>query len=300
MEPRKKGRVTKKRRQQQLRRRILAFSAAALVLGIAGLGIRLSGASKENTVKTAQESGGSKEDSSVSAGDTTEESQANVQEETLEEKVERVRKQAKAGKYPAGVIELLDKNPETVYFVEDYEEKKDQPYAETIGELPQDGSIPLLLQWDERWGYAPYGTSIVAVCGCGPTCMAMVAAGMNQDPSITPDKVAAYGTKNGYVDEDNNTYWAFMREGASNWNLSCYEGNLSEKQVKKELSAGHPIICSVGPGDFTKIGHFIVLTGYEDGSVTVNDPFSQTNSDKTWVFKEIKDQIKAMWIYSKP
>ncbi|MFR3386435.1 MAG: hypothetical protein ACLTST_08525 [Lachnospiraceae bacterium] len=27
------------------------------------------------------------------------------------------------------------------------------------------GEIPLLLQWDERWGYAPYGKSIV-VSGC--------------------------------------------------------------------------------------------------------------------------------------
>ncbi len=54
------------------------------------------------------------------------------------------------------------------------------------------------MQWDERWGYAPYGTSIVAASGCGPTCMAMVAAGLNQDASITPAKVAAYGTEHGY------------------------------------------------------------------------------------------------------
>ena len=193
----------------------------------------------------------------------------------------------------------MDKNVETVDFVADYEKKKDKPYADTIGKDLSQGGIPELLQWDERWGYAPYGTSIVAASGCGPTCMAMVAAGLNQDASITPAKVAAYGTEHGYVDEENNTYWRFMDEAGANWKLNSTAGLLSEEQVALELSQGHPIICSVGPGDFTKIGHFIVLTGYENGNVKVNDPFSIKNSKATWVFVNIKDQIKAMWVFSK-
>lgn len=304
MEPKKKESFSKRRRKQQLYQRLVICGTVVLLLGIVGSGSSLSqiGKGTENAVRTSKDADSQKGETAKYEGESIEEKQNESQskEETQEEKVERVREQAEQAQYPAGVIELLDKNPETVGFVEDYEEKKDMPCAESIGELPQDGSIPLLLQWDERWGYAPYGTSIVAVSGCGPTCMAMVASGLNQDPSITPDKVAAYGTQNGYVDEENNTYWAFMKEAGATWNLNCYEGNLNEEQVSAELTEGHPIICSVGPGDFTKIGHFIVLTGYENGSVAVNDPFSQTNSDKMWVFADIKEQIKAMWIYSKP
>lgn len=218
--------------------------------------------------------------------------------ETPEEHLERVRAKAISAGYPDGVIELLDKNPETVDFVENYPKKKDSKPAETIGDSLQPGSIPLLLQWDERWGYFTYGTSIIAISGCGPTCMAMVASGLNQDPSITPAKVASFGTQHSYVDEENNTYWSFMREAGASWNLSCYEGLLNETQVSAELSAGHPIICSVGPGNFTQIGHFIVLTGYENGNVTVNDPFSKANSETLWNFSQIKDQIRAMWVYS--
>ena len=102
--------------------------------------------------------------------------------ETPEEHLERVRAKAISAGYPDGVIELLDKNPETVDFVENYPKKKDSKPAETIGDSLQPGSIPLLLQWDERWGYSTYGTSIIAISGCGPTCMAMVASGLNQDP----------------------------------------------------------------------------------------------------------------------
>lgn len=222
-----------------------------------------------------------------------------AKEETPEEKLARVRKQAEENGYPESVIELLDKNQETVDFVADYAKKKDKPCADTIGEDLSSGKIPELLQWDERWGYAPYGTGIVATSGCGPTCMAMVAAGLNQDASITPAKVAAYGTEHGYVDEENNTYWRFMEEAGANWNLNSYGGMLSEEQVSAELAQGHPIICSMGPGDFTQIGHFIVLTGYENGNVKVNDPFSMKNTNATWSFAGIKDQIKAMWVFSK-
>ena len=35
--------------------------------------------------------------------------------------------------------------------------------------------------------------------------------------------------------------------------------------MKAELDAGHPIVVNVGPGDFTDTGHFMVITGYDDG-----------------------------------
>lgn len=214
-------------------------------------------------------------------------------------KIARNQKKAQKHGYPKGVIELLDKNAETVDFVADYEQKKDNPVADTIGVDLSQGGIPELLQWDERWGYAPYGSSMVAVSGCGPTCMAMVAAGLNQDETITPAKVAAYGTQHGYVDANNDTYWKFMNEAGANWNLKSQSCLLNEEQLSKELSQGHPVICSMGPGDFTKEGHFIVMTGYENGNIKINDPFSIKNTNATWTYAQIKDQVKAMWVFTK-
>ena len=273
------------KRKQQVRRQLLVIAGVLLMIIVALVSCQIQRHKKEAEVKETTKI-------------TQQEKEEKETVETEAQRLERVKREAKENEYPEGVIDLLGKNKETIDFVEDYGEKKDDPSADTIGDDLEAGEIPQLIQWDERWGYAPYGTSIVAVSGCGPTCLSMVAAGLNEDPSITPAKVAAYGTENSYVDENNDTYWKFMSEAGANWNLSCYEGLLSEEQVSAELTAGHPIICSVGPGDFTKIGHFIVLTGYESGNVTVNDPFSQKNSDKTWVYAEIADQIKAMWIYS--
>ena len=129
--------------------------------------------------------------------------------------------------------------------------------------------------------------------------MAMVAAGLNQDETITPAKVAAYGTQHGYVDANNDTYWKFMNEAGANWNLKSQSCLLNEEQLSKELSQGHPVICSMGPGDFTKEGHFIVMTGYENGNIKINDPFSIKNTNATWTYAQIKDQVKAMWVFTK-
>ena len=60
--------------------------------------------------------------------------------------------------YPKELLELLTANIETIEFVFDYPEKKDNLPA-TIVEEAKSGEIPLLLQWDERWGSATGLTS---------------------------------------------------------------------------------------------------------------------------------------------
>lgn len=221
------------------------------------------------------------------------------QEDTSKKALAQIKKNAQEKGYPQEVVDLLDKNEETASFVEGYGKRKNMPCVADIGGNLEKGQIPELLQWDERWGYAPYGTSILAVSGCGPTCMAMVVSGLMQDTGITPWKMAQYAGANNYIDEKNNTYWTFMEEAGADWNINCTGGVLDEEQLKAQLEAGHPAICSMSPGDFTDTGHFIVLASYVDGKIKVNDPFSIKNTKKGWTYAEIVDQIKAMWVYER-
>lgn len=66
--------------------------------------------------------------------------------------------------YPKELLELLTANIETIEFVFDYPEKKDNLPA-TIVEEAKSGEIPLLLQWDERWGYQNYGDGMITDIG---------------------------------------------------------------------------------------------------------------------------------------
>ena len=75
-----------------------------------------------------------------------------IREETPQERLARVKETAIERGYPQGVIELLDKNAETVEFVENYNEKKNSVPAKTIGTDLKAGQIPELIQWDGALG----------------------------------------------------------------------------------------------------------------------------------------------------
>ena len=64
------------------------------------------------------------------------------------------------------------------------------------------------------------------------------------------------------------------------------------------LEAGQPIICSMRPGDFTTAGHFIVLTGTQDGLLCVVDPNSPARSASLWEYSRLEPQIKNLWAYT--
>ena len=201
-----------------------------------------------------------------------------------------------ADQYPEDLLELLANNEETADFVLDYPQKKDLAPAESIGDIS--GGIPLLLQWDERWGYAIYGDNMIAINGCGPTALAMVAAGLTGDAGITPDRVARYAAEQGYYEGDAGTSWTLMTEGAAAFGVIGQESGLSREQVFAELESGHPVICSMRPGDFTSTGHFIVLVGIEDGKIRVNDPNSRARSQVLWEYDRLESQINNLWSYT--
>ena len=199
---------------------------------------------------------------------------------------------------PQSLIDLYERNKEARQFVLDYEKNKDKHEAIDISKEVRDGEIPLFLQWDERWGYETYGDDYMAVTGCGPTALSMVYTGLTGDTSLNPYEMAKLAQNNGYYVNGSGSSWNMMLGLASQIGLDANEISLDENSIKKELSAGNPIICIMGPGDFTTSGHFIVLTGItDDGKVQVNDPNSVKNSQKTWELERIMSQMRDLWVY---
>lgn len=201
-----------------------------------------------------------------------------------------------SGAWPESLQALLERHPDALEFVEGYPDHKDDAPAETIGDVVQ-GQFPLLLQWDARWGYVRYGDDLLAVTGCGPTCLAMAAAGLTGNNTITPAAVAEQAQRDGYW-VDGVTSWALMTDGCRAWGLVSEELPLTETAVTGALEEGRPIICSVRPGDFTTTGHFILLTGLEEEGIRVNDPNSPQNSGRLWTYDELEPQIRNLWAFS--
>ena len=201
--------------------------------------------------------------------------------------------------YPQDMVTFAQKYPQTIDYVYNYPQHLSgtSSSTESSSEASAPG-VPLLLQWDARWGYVPYGSGLIGYTGCGPTCLSMAAISLTRDARYTPAYVADLATRYGYVVPGSGSSWTLISEGCELLGLSARQLSPKEDQMKQALDAHCPIIAVVGPGDFTYTGHFIVITGYTAQGFTVNDPNSQENSEKCWSFEQLKGQIKNLWAMS--
>ena len=198
--------------------------------------------------------------------------------------------------WPRELIEMLEKNPETKDYVLNYPLKKFTDYEVDLSELSYSESVPLLMQWDERWGYNTYAEELMGLSGCGPTCLSMVSIYLLNDTSLSPEYIANFSEENGYCVSRKGSTWTLISEGGEKLGLDVTEIAYSEEFIKVSLQSGNPIICIMGPGHFTSSGHFIVLTDYDDGHVKVNDPNSISRSEKWWKLSDIEDEILNLWL----
>ena len=196
--------------------------------------------------------------------------------------------------YPQEVIALLERNPETETFVLEYPQKKDQQVEIDISSAGTD-SVPLFLQWDQRWGYLPYGDGMAALTGCGPMCLSMAGYYLTGSEDYSPDKMLSFAADNGYYASGYGSSWTLISEGAGKLGLKATELPLVKSRILKNLEAGNPVICVMGPGDFTTTGHFIIMVGCKDGLIQVNDPNSVANSETLWRYEDIEGQIRNLW-----
>ena len=199
------------------------------------------------------------------------------------------------GDCPDELLELLEKNEETYDFVKNYANR--EKYMGKTIDLSKDykeGTVPLLMQWDKRWGYDLYGDSMIGLAGCGPTCMTMAYLYFTGDTTMNPKKMAEYAQSAGYHSSE-GTSWLFWTEGASSLGLYGKALSLDEAVMKSVLDNNGLIVCSMSPGDFTDGGHYILVRGYDENGFFVNDPNRKSNSQKQWDFDTLQKQMKNLW-----
>jgi len=200
--------------------------------------------------------------------------------------------------YPRSLIELLERNPETEEFVLNFPRRENQ--ETDLSAYDREMGVPLFLQWDPMWGYEKYGSDYLAVTGCGPSCLAMAGYYLTGSKNMNPADIAEFAEDSGYYAKGYGSSWTLISEGSRRLGLVAAELPLVEKKITDALEAGHPVILAMGEGDFTTTGHYIVLTGLENGLFKVNDPNSITNSEKLWSYEQLESQIRNIWEISLP
>lgn len=196
------------------------------------------------------------------------------------------------------MLELVAEDPQAIDFVagmvDNFPADAGQPYD---GEVTK-GTIPLLMQWDERWGYTVYCGSSFASAGCCPTSLSMVYMGLTGKTDMTPYDMGQLAVKGGYAVDYQGTVGAFLTDEAAGLGLQCESFYPDSDILDTYLESGYVVICNVGPGDFTESGHFFVITGKDsDGKLTINDPYSSVRSAQTWDADTILNQTIALYAF---
>ncbi|MEG1742773.1 MAG: papain-like cysteine protease family protein [Clostridia bacterium] len=145
----------------------------------------------------------------------------------------------------------------------------------------------------------PYGTRTIGSYGCGPTNMAMVIATLAKK-EVSPITLARLSEANGCFVDGSGTSYAFFGIAAKKYDVKMTSATFEKSLIYNSLLSGKYIICTMGPGIFSRGGHFIILRGVTaDGKILIADSISIANSVKAWDFKMLQSQLKNsnVWIF---
>ena len=163
-------------------------------------------------------------------------------------------------------------------------------------------------QTDSRWGRLKYAvdgeSSTIKSAGCGITVMADILATL-VSPYITPVTTASWSRMKGYKVKNSGTSYSYPVAQGKEYGVSITRMNTSNvyhqpnnglhDKVLAELQKGNWIIACMGKGTWTSSGHYILVYGYENGYVYINDPASSKANRVKNTWNVFKNEVKYYW-----
>ncbi len=142
------------------------------------------------------------------------------------------------------------------------------------------------------WADLPYGTDDIGRYGCGPTAMAMVVSSMT-DRIIEPPEMASWAAQTNHWAKQSGSYLSIVNDAAQAHGLTAYSiADHTPDALVSALLDGDLIVALMGPGHFTRSGHFIVIHGVTlTGNLLVADPNSMERSLMEWEPQLILDEL---------
>ena len=164
------------------------------------------------------------------------------------------------------------------------------------------------LQTDARWKSKPYRVtgeqSTIGSAGCGPTCAAMVISTLT-GKTVTPVDTCDWSIRHGYKALNQGTYYSYFVPQLKAYGIQCKQMLGSRilnqpqhpihEQVKQYLSQGYYVIALMGPGTWTKSGHFVLLWGW-DTKVRICDPASTRAERLNGDPEAFRREVRMYWL----
>lgn len=203
--------------------------------------------------------------------------------------------------YPKEVLDWYYYGDEYLDFVYNYPVHKDDytVMSFTAEELNSE-TVPRLYMYDMRWCYEKFNGNFINNVGCVPTCITMASLALNKDDRLDPVKVSRVAESNyeppfgGGVDVTN------IKGLAEDIGFKVVEHNfrdndeLCDEQIIKDLLDNGNVVISAMVGN-TFGGHAVIIREFTDEGVMINDPNSESNSDKLWKFEDLQVDIHSIF-----
>ena len=169
------------------------------------------------------------------------------------------------------------------------------------------------LQTDPKWANvnysAPGESTTIGKSGCGPTAMAMVLATW-VDKSINPKSECAWALAHGYKAPRQGTYYGYFRAAGARFGLEVEQVNFSSAYgkpnatyhsiAKQAIDRGDLVIACMGPGLWTRSGHFVLVYDIQGKTVFINDPASMRSDRTKGDYNLFRNQVKYYFIIKHP
>ena len=131
-------------------------------------------------------------------------------------------------------------------------------------------------QADSRWANKLYTSTnntsqTMKSSGCGPTAAAIVVS--SSIGNILPPVMADLFVENGFRTPNNGTSWSAFPFIANYFAFNNYEYTTDINTALSYLRKGYYIIASCGNGLFTTNGHYIVLVGINNNTLSIYDTY---------------------------
>lgn len=157
-------------------------------------------------------------------------------------------------------------------------------------------------QADSRWGNKRYAGDTMAGSGCGPTAVANI---VHQ----TPPTVADYIESHGGTVPGSGTIWSFIDTALDKYGYNGQQlnggslygtrGSSAEQRWKNAMASGKYYgILLMGPGVFTRGGHYITITQYDGSRCHVHDPAS-AGRDGWHPWSDFAGAVKVFYLADK-
>ncbi len=158
-----------------------------------------------------------------------------------------------------------------------------------LTDAERDGSVPLLKQWDRRWGRIPYFRSTIGASGSLPVCLSAAVTALTGRDGCSPADAAAFHEKQAGRKEDGR----FIADYAGKYGLSAEKGEGMPESVPER---GAVWICALGPGRMTEdAGHYVLLTDWDGDTAGLYDPLSAAGVAERIPLPELREQVLRRW-----